>query len=290
LPAAALAVLLVVGLVIIPLRKQVTGLREQASELQQRNDALQERISSFSERQNQPSESPTLNLNPVPIVALHDGERVITLDKDGRLAGLGSAPPPYQELVKTVLVAQRVKVPPLFADLVGNRGVLMGGTAGRETFLQVGPLGTVVESDRPTFRWSPLNGATSYAVTVYNSASKQAIMSPPLTATEWTPPDPLERGGLYAWEVTATKDGKDFTVPIAPTPQAKFKVLEREKLGELNYARDAYRNSHLILGTLYARDCLLEEAERQFEALVAANPDSLTARRLLDSLKAHRKQ
>jgi anti-sigma factor RsiW len=286
LPAAALAALLVVGLLVIPSRNQLAELRERLKELQQSNDALQRKDHSLPADRS--GESPTLSLKPAPALALIDGAGVITLYKDGQLGGLESAPATYQELVKTVLTAQRVKLPSFLSDLVGKREVLMGRSAGK-AFFQILPVGTVVETDRPLFRWSPLIGATSYAVTIFNSATKQAISSSPLSGTEWTPPEPLERGGIYAWEVTATKDGKEFTAPVPPHPQAKFKVLELARVRELNLAKEAHRDSRLIMGILYAQSGLLEEAERELEALIDANPDSLTARKLLTSLKGRRR-
>jgi anti-sigma factor RsiW len=288
LTAAAVAAALVVGLIVIPMRKQLTQLRERVSELQQSNAALQEKNDSLSERREQPGESPAPNLNGVPVVSLNDGRAVIALQKDGSLSGLESADPTYQELVKTVLTTQRVKAPSV-SDLIGKRGVLMGSSSG-EAFFQIVPVGTVVETDRPVFRWSPVSGATSYSVTVQNSVSRQTISSSPLSGTEWTPPEPLERGSVYAWEVTATRNGKELTSPVPPNPPAKFKVLDLTSFRQLIHARENHRNSHLILGALYAQNGLMNEAEREFEALVGENPDSLTARKLLLSVKSHGKR
>lgn len=289
---AALIVLFLVWVAIIPLRRRVTELKGQVSELQQRNNSLEEKLSSLTEPQVQAAESGRANggsSSPsAPRVALNDGGALVTLDTQGRLVGLKPLPQPYEELVRTVLTDQRVKAPPLVAELAGKRGVLMGSAAGGEGFSLVSPLGTTLETDRPTFAWRPLSGARSYSVTIYNSASQQVAASPRISETEWTPPHPLERGSLYAWEVTAVKDGKEFIAPIPPAPQAKFKVLEETKLGELTHARQMYRGSHLILGILFAQAGLMDEAEQELKGLVAANPDSVTARNLLRSAKALR--
>src|SRR6185295_4641489 len=123
---------------------------------------------------------------------------------------------------------------------------------------------------RPAFRWRPLSGAVSYSVTLYNTASREVIVSPALAVTEWTPPQPLARGGIYAWEVTAIRDGKEFRAPMPPVPQAKFNVLQQATVNELNRARQMYPGSHLMPGILYAQAGLLDDAEREFEALAAA--------------------
>jgi hypothetical protein len=62
-------------------------------------------------------------------------------------------------------------------------------------------------------------------------------------------------------------------------------VLEQSKAGELERMRRAYPNSHLVLGTLYAKAGLLAEAEREFRALVAANPQSPIAQKLLRDVR-----
>ena len=114
--------------------------------------------------------------------------------------------------------------------------------------------------------------------------------SPPLEGTTWTPPRALERGRVYSWQVTAVKDGKEIISPSAPAPEARFKVLEKAKADELMGVERAAAGSHLVRGTLYARAGLLDDAERELRALVAANPKSPAARKLLQSLQAIRRR
>ena len=47
--------------------------------------------------------------------------------------------------------------------------------------------------------------------------------------------------------------------------------------------------SHLLRATIYARAGLLDEAEREYQALLNANPRSTIARKLLQHLRAQRK-
>lgn len=165
----------------------------------------------------------------------------------------------------------------------------MGGSEDR-TFSLIGPIGTVVKTDRPTLRWQPLSGATSYAITVYDSDFNKVTSSQPQPGTEWTPSQPLERGGIYSWQVTAIKDGKEVISPAPPAPDAKFKVLAKSKARELDQAKQAYRESHLVLGILYQRAGLLDDAEREFKTLYAANPKSQSARKLLRDVKSLRQR
>ena len=96
----------------------------------------------------------------------------------------------------------------------------------------------------------------------------------------------LKRGRVYSWEVTAIKEGREITSPVAPSPPARFKVLDQARLDELERARRTYAGSHLLLGVLYANIGLVEDAQREFQALAAANPNSEVAKRLALSVKS----
>src|SRR6185503_7402327 len=105
--------------------------------------------------------------------------------------------------------------------------------------------------------------------------------SPELTSHSWTPSQSLSLGNVYSWQVKAVKDGQEFKSPGPPAPQARFRILDREKANELAKARRAHPSSHLALGLLYAEAGLLKEAEQELRALEKANPDSEIVRSLL---------
>jgi hypothetical protein len=164
----------------------------------------------------------------------------------------------------------------------------MGGSETGVPFPVLNPVGKVIRTDRPEFRWSALEGASSYTVNVYDSNFQRVASSPPLQTLRWSVPESLARGRIYRWEVTATKNGEQITSPQAPAPEAKFKVLEKDRADQLDEVQRRYPQSHLILGLRYAREGLLGDAEREFQALVEANPDSTIARKLLKDLQAQR--
>lgn len=241
-----------------------------------------------------PAPSPSINFSsPTPesrplLAQLNDGGGRVTLDGQGRLSGLDNLPPEYQLLVKQALIVQRVEKSPLLVGLSRPGSSLMGGGEEGNRFTVSEPAGTVVLTARPTFRWSKLQGAMSYVVEVYDAQFNPAAKSPPLDRTAWTPP-PLTPGQVYSWQVKALKDGQEFTAPHPPAPQARFRILDQAAADELAQARRAYGSSHLLLGLLYARAGLLEEAEREFRALQKANPDSAVARKLPASVSAQRR-
>lgn len=223
------------------------------------------------------------------LIALNDGNGLVTLDEQGNISGLKSLPAYYEEAVKAALKSQRVEPSPALAGLTGTSGTLMGSAAEGERFALIGPVRTVVQTTRPTFRWQQLKGARGYTVSVFDKNFNEVIKSGNLTEARWQLPSALERGAIYSWQVTALLEDKQITMPASEAPQAKFKVLEQAKADELERAKRNYAASRLVMGTLYADAGLLDEAEREFQALVNANPQSAIARKLLRSVQAARR-
>jgi hypothetical protein len=115
----------------------------------------------------------------------------------------------------------------------------------------------------------------------------EVATSGPVMATSWRVPHTLARGATYSWQVTAhKKNGQTITSPVLPAPQAKFQVLARVRLKELKQARRVYPDSHLTLRILYAQAGMLDDAVREFQALVRANPQVNVAHKLLREVRA----
>jgi hypothetical protein len=188
-------------------------------------------------------------------------------------------------MVKEALLTQRLTKSSLLAGLNRPASSLMSGAEQSNRFSVTGPVGKVMESDRPTFRWSRLEGAKSYVVEVYDDKFNLVTTSPELVANSWTASQSLKRGGIYSWQVKAIKDGQEFRSPRPPAPQAKFRILDQAKVNELAQAKRAYGSSHLALGLLYTQAGLLDEAEQEFRALQKSNPDSAIVRRLLSQVQ-----
>ena len=147
----------------------------------------------------------------------------------------------------------------------------------------------VVTEDRPVFRWESLRDVSSYRVYVLDADGNQVNQSEelPSTQTQWKVPARLPRGQMFSWVVTALVDGKKIVSPSASAPEMKFAVLSTVDLQELTRLKQT--NSHIALGVFYARTGLVDQAEREFQSLVELNPQSETARKLLQSVRAIRK-
>jgi hypothetical protein len=224
------------------------------------------------------------------IAQLNDGAGQVVLDGNGKLSGVDHLPPGYQQMIKNALGSRRLEKSPLLAGLARPDSLYMRGGGNRgDRFSVINPVGIVMLSDRPTFRWSPLEGATGYVVEVYDAKLRQIITSPRLADTSWTAPQSLKRGGIYSWQVTAIKGGEEFSSPRPPAPQAKFRILDETLAKQLDQARRAYASSHLTLALLYTKAGLLDDAERELRELQKANPHSVISLRLLTYIKAMRR-
>lgn len=235
------------------------------------------------------SPNPTQDGAAMVIAQLNDGVGQLVLDGNGKLSGIDHLPPGYQEMIKNALTSQRLEKSPLLVGLVRPDGLLRkGGPKQGAKFSVINPIGIVMLSDRPTFRWSPLEGATGYIVEVYDDKLNQVIISPQSADTSWTASHSLKRGEIYSWQVTAIKGGEEIISPHPPAPLAKFRILDQTLANELVQARRAYASSHLTLALVYTQAGLLDEAEQEFRALQKANPNSTISRRLLANLQAMR--
>ena len=237
-----------------------------------------------------PAPVPSVQPEPVAVVAqLNDGSGTVSLDQQGKLSGADNLPAGYQDLLKKTLSGQRIEKSSQLQGLTRPSSALMGTNDQASEFSVLEPGGNVLLTDRPTFRWSKMEGATGYVVEVYDDQFKLVSSSPQITGLSWTTTTALPRGHVYSWQVKANKDGQEITSPRPPAPQAKFRVLDQAKANELTRVKRAYGSSHLALGLLYADAGLLREAEAEFRLLRRANPDSEMARNLLRQIQSMRR-
>jgi putative zinc finger protein len=235
-----------------------------------------------------PTSTPSGETDSILSSVMDAGARV-TVGAGGRVVGLDALSPAQRQLVGRMLTTARVETPRMSWESRPGRDVLMGGADGGVSFSLLSPVGQVVRGVRPTLRWTPLEGAESYVVTVRDSRGGTVAMSGPLSAAEWNVPQPLRRGVVYSWKVLAVKDGQEIVSPPPTAADARFKVLEETRVEELNSAERLRPRSRLLLGALYARAGLLDEAEREFQKLSEENPRSRVARELLRDVKSRRR-
>jgi anti-sigma factor RsiW len=224
-----------------------------------------------------------------PVIAeINDGDGRIRLDREGRLSGADRLPPACRRMVIDALAGRALEKSPWLAGLSRPAGLLMGGDDQASKFHVTQPVGKVIQSDRPTFSWSQLDGGTKYVVEVYDEKYNLVTAGAPVTVARWTTPTPLRRGRKYSWQVRALTAGQEFRSPRPPEPQAEFRILDQATASELARVQREFGPYHLAVGLLYAQAGLLEEAEREFRSLQESNPGSAPVKRLLDSIQRMR--
>ena len=93
---------------------------------------------------------------------LRDGALRLVVDAEGRLGGLPAGVPDDARAEAELALAGALPPSTALNGLRGPAGALMGGTPDAAAFGPLSPVGTVVESDRPLFRWSAMPGASRY--------------------------------------------------------------------------------------------------------------------------------
>ncbi|HEV7396688.1 MAG TPA: hypothetical protein VGN86_09290 [Pyrinomonadaceae bacterium] len=194
--------------------------------------------------------------------------------------------PDLRRAIMAALTTQRLEKPRILTELGGTPGRLMSDSGNGLPFRLLSPVGKVLLEQRPTFNWQPLAGVNSYLVTIADDQLNEVATSGQLTNTSWRIPIGLKQGATYSWQVTAFKDGQRIISPVMPAPQAKFRIADRSQREELGRMKREIPNYHLGLGVLYTRAGLLEDAEREFEALAKDKSQSEIGARLLKQVRS----
>ncbi len=221
-----------------------------------------------------------------PLIALNDAGGQVVVNQRGRLEGLEQLPADLRESVERVLAARQLRPSPALTEWTTGAANLRGTLEQQSTFAPLDPTDVVIETDRPTFRWRALDGASHYIVAVFDSKLRQVGSSGPVTGTEWTIPNPLARGVIYSWQISALKGETTIVSPKPPLPEARFKILDQSAVDTLAKLKASAGSSHLAMGVFYWKHGLIEKSEREFQALLKANPKSTAVAKLLASIRS----
>jgi len=89
------------------------------------------------------------------IVSLSDGNSRIELDENGNISGLDA--PQFEKKIKSALATQKIEIASDAKELKAGTGVLMDNAEQGVSFVLSNPVGKVVQSQPPQFRWQPLD-------------------------------------------------------------------------------------------------------------------------------------
>jgi hypothetical protein len=223
------------------------------------------------------------------IATLRDGDRKIVVSRTGAVRGIEAVPDSLRQPIRDALLSQEIRKPESLNEIAGEQGAARGNNDRKSPFNLLRPGRNVIAEDKPVFEWQAVEGASNFEVQIADSRGREVANSGrlPASVTQWSPATPLKRGVIYSWAVSAIVNGQTITSPAPTAPEMKFKILEASKMRQLEQLR-GLGFSHLALGVFYAREGMLAEAEREFQALVNGNPGSQIAASLLRAVQAWR--
>lgn len=266
--AAAIAIATTTGLVWY--QNRIEGLQGQLKKVESQNAKLQHDIEQAG-------------INEQSII-FKDGATEIRIRKDGQVIAALSIPQEQQEAIRNAVEHQKLNIPPDVSSMIGKSEVLMGNSE-ELPFRLLTPVATAVATARPVFRWESLESASTYQVRIFDSEFHSILQSPWVAQTEWTPTNSLPLSTTFIWQVAAKKQNEEVISPLAPFPDAKFRILSSDEIAKLQELQNKYSGFHLIVGVQYAQLGLLDDAEYEFGALQQSNPNSKEAFELLRSVK-----
>jgi len=274
-------------------QERIDRLTEQIGQLQAENDSMRAAASDAAAqiaRLTRENEEGRLPGDPTQAaLRLNDGLGPVALDDSGTMQGLEAVPAELRTSVQTALTTARLQIPSGPSVKIGRvSGTLLGEAENRETFRLTTPVGSIVLSNSPAFRWESLPGATGYTVLVRDVTTGREIESEPLSDSQWTPKEPLERGHTYAWMVEAVKEGRRLRSPALDKPYAGFKVLDKQSFENIQRAQAAWGSSHLVMGIVYAKAGLKDAARKELKELQASNPDVRVINKLIKNIDSAR--
>ena len=220
-------------------------------------------------------------------VAVTDGGHRITVGPNGITNPPADLPSEVLTALNNVVSPILDDEPPLLsstlkdnlAALKRSPSTLLGQAPGPVSFQVLSPVRTLVESVRPTFKWTAAPGATGYVVHVIadDRTQEEAAASPLIIPTsdantfQWVLVESaaLSPGKRYRWYVAATVKDQEVDAPGIEQAQAKFAVLSEEEIARLNPLRKSAQGDRLIGGLLNLNSGLLDAAQSDFEYLLA---------------------
>ena len=219
---------------------------------------------------------------PAVVASLADGAGRIVLLRDGSIAGVALRSPRDADDVRAVLSGRSIFIPTFLAAMPAV--AVRGGDASAHPLHVIEPFRSAVLKARPSFWWTPVPDARSYRVAVFDAGYEEIARSEALSDTSWTATEPLPAGVDLTWHVIAETGAGEISSAGPHSAEAVFRVLSAKEAAEVEAGEAHYRHSHLMRGLLYSRHALLHDADREFRALAAQNPDSPVARALIDAV------
>jgi len=234
------------------------------------------------EKEEQPVPVPTPSAPEKPMFVAEVLDNIVTV---GKVEGKLVIKPNGKDLEAQIaaLVEKKVKtgsVPSSYQIASASAGRLRGP---RDVIKveDMSPSLDAIADSNTSFNWQHVDGATKYRLEVYESDGTP-VMHIETEDASYNPTQKLP-GGFYKWRIMVRRGEM---AEWESSEAASFRVLSDKDADLLNRAKRDYKDSHLVLGTVYETLGMYEEAVKEFSALQAQNPKSEIAANMLHGAKS----
>ncbi len=217
---------------------------------------------------------------PEPVAVLKDGS--VTVDKVGGKVRVKSG---GRDLVSVVAAAveKKLRTGKLPADMqvaMLDSDDMVRGPQGTIEINKISPKPASIAPNTPSFKWEAVDGADKYRVEVSKLDGTTALYEE-TSVNEFQSTKALTTG-YYKWTVwVRLGEYAEWN----PSQAIWFRVLSKNESDLLSGAKARYSDSHLVMGTVYEKLGMNDEAQSEFKALVRENPNSKLARKMLDGVR-----
>lgn len=227
-----------------------------------------------------PEAPKTITPAPTRIAMLKDG--AISVESVGGKIEVKSAGHDLESVV-AASVNRKIRTGRLPADMkLAMNPETLRGSAGNVDIRKTSPAASGMLSSQPQFKWDAVDGAESYRIQV-SSADGTTAVDTVTSATSFRTEKKLP-AGAYVWTVSVRMG--ELAEWQASKAQS-FRILSQSDAELLSIAKRKYAGSHLVMGTVYERLGMIDEATREYQALVKENPGSPLAEKLLSGVRSH---
>jgi hypothetical protein len=241
----------------------------------------------------------TLGIGSKGQVTVADGSHRISVGPNGITNPPAGLPADVLTALNNVVAPTLKDEPPSFSPALEDQlaalkrapSVLLGQPSTTVPFQVLSPVRTWVESVRPTFKWTEAAGATGYVVHVIvdDGSQQEAATSPVIipaagaNSCQWVIGESttLSPGKRYRWYVAATIKDQEVDAPGIEQAQAKFALLNDQETARLDALRKSVQGDHLLDGLLDLNAGLLDDAQTDFDYLLADPGQSANAKDFL---------
>jgi hypothetical protein len=215
-----------------------------------------------------------------------DGDVQVALMRDGRVSGLDNYDAAWREAAGDAF--QKGLPLPAEFERLANAASANGRGDQRLSAAILRPYLTAVQETQPELVWKGSQDANRYRVEVFEVGGADPVRVEETVSSVWRVSPPLTRGTIYWWRVAYLVGNRTLSTPSSNETPAVFCVISDETVQRIKVEERNLSDSQFLLGLLYAREGLLDDAEAKWSQLEKENSGSELVGKLLTSLRTMR--